>query len=583
MYDTNKFFCSRRWRSGVLVCIAVFSLVPTVGAQATTIAESQPMPEEVVERLNDLYDAIGARRTDIDRLEGLLASSEGRPEQGIYRFRLDRAWIGLLEDGDRFVQAVVDAQGANYALDEYIGLAVRVLGTHSNVATVAWRRMRGAIRVPEPGMSVAEQAAGYARLFDLQRMTDRIFDTYLAGLGLAEELGVDMADDIESIEDVLVQRALNVSVFLELSVDDVEGLKAGVAALPDDAELKAKLSIAETRVKEAAAALQRVVQQMESLGLDTADYREQILTATGAATADVFDIAVIGRLLSRWGRSMRDLVIDNGPNFILQTLLFLLIVFLFRKVANVVERLVRRALGASKVQLSLLLQRMITSTAGNAVFIVGILIGLSQLGISLGPLLAGLGIAGFVIGFALQDSLSNFASGMMILFYRPFDVGDVVEVGGVFGKVSAMSLVNTTVLTLDNQTIVMPNNMIWGGVIKNLNEQRHRRVDLTFGVSYSDDIPKVEKILHEIIDAHDKVLAEPEPTIRLHELGDSSVNFVVRPWVESEDYWNVYWDVMREVKMRFDAEGISIPFPQRDVHVYTDGVQTIPPPTDAVA
>jgi len=575
MNDTNKFFCSRRWRSGVLAYIAVFSLVPTVGAQETTIAESQPMPEEVVERLNDLYDAIDARRTGIDKLESLLANSEGRPEQEIYRFRLDRAWIDLLEDGDRFVQAVVDAQGAGFALGEFRGLAGRLLDTQADVAGVAWRRMQDNLRVPEPEMTVAEQAAGYARLYDLQRLTDRVFNTYLSDLGLAEELGVDMTADIESIKNVLAERALNVSVFLEISVDDVDGLEAGVAALPGDAELKGKLSIAKDRVKAAAAALQRVVQQMESLGLDTADYREQILTATGAATADVFDVAVIGRLLSRWGLSMRDYVIDNGPNFILQALLFLLIVYVFRKVANVVERLVKRALGASKVQLSLLLQRMITSTVGNVVFILGILIGLSQLGISLGPLLAGLGIAGFVIGFALQDSLSNFASGMMILVYRPFDVGDVVEVAGVFGKVSAMSLVNTTVLTLDNQTIVMPNNLIWGGVIKNLNEQRHRRVDLTFGVSYSDDIPKVEKILTEIIAAHDKVLPEPEPTIRLHELGDSSVNFIVRPWVESEDYWDVYWDVMREVKMRFDAEGISIPFPQRDVRVYTESVQSM--------
>ncbi len=203
------------------------------------------------------------------------------------------------------------------------------------------------------------------------------------------------------------------------------------------------------------------------------------------------------------------------------------------------------------------------------VLILGVLIALAQVGISLGPLLAGLGIAGFVIGFALQDTLSNFASGMMILFYRPFDVGDVVEAGGVFGKVSAMSLVNTTFLTFDNQTIVVPNNMIWGGVIKNLNEQKHRRVDLVFGVSYADDIPKVEKILNEIIDAHDKVLDDPEPVVKLHELADSSVNFVVRPWVETDDYWDVYWDVTREVKMRFDAEGISIPFPQRDVHLIT--------------
>ena len=211
----------------------------------------------------------------------------------------------------------------------------------------------------------------------------------------------------------------------------------------------------------------------------------------------------------------------------------------------------------------------------------GILIGLSQLGISLGPLLAGLGIAGFVIGFALQDTLSNFASGMMILFYRPFDVGDVVEVGGVFGTVSHMSLVNTTILTLDNQTLVVPNNKIWGDVIKNLNSQRQRRVDMMFGISYGDDIPQTEQVLHDIVTSHEKVLRDPEPMIHLHELGDSSVNFIVRPWVKSEDYWTVYWDITREVKIRFDAEGISIPFPQRDVHFYNEAALAPAPEKEA--
>jgi len=212
---------------------------------------------------------------------------------------------------------------------------------------------------------------------------------------------------------------------------------------------------------------------------------------------------------------------------------------------------------------------MIISVASNLVLILGVLIALSQIGISLGPLLAGLGIAGFVIGFALQDTLSNFASGLMILFYRPFDVGDVVEAGGVFGKVNNMSLVNTTFLTFDNQTIILPNNLVWSAVIKNVTAQKQRRVDLVFGVSYTDDIPTVERILQEVIDAHEKILDDPEPMIKLHELGDSSVNFVVRPWVESDDYWDVYWDLMRTVKIRFDEEGISIPFPQRDVHLFS--------------
>jgi small conductance mechanosensitive channel len=133
-----------------------------------------------------------------------------------------------------------------------------------------------------------------------------------------------------------------------------------------------------------------------------------------------------------------------------------------------------------------------------------------------------------------------------------------------------MSMVSTSVLTIDNQKLVVPNSKIWGDVIKNVTDQRLRRVDMTFGISYTDDIPHAEQVLMEILDSCEKVLADPEPMVRLHTLNDSSVDFVVRPWVRTEDYWDVYWAVTRAVKMRFDEEGISIPFPQRDVHIYEE-------------
>jgi small conductance mechanosensitive channel len=262
-----------------------------------------------------------------------------------------------------------------------------------------------------------------------------------------------------------------------------------------------------------------------------------------------------------------DLAAAKGPQLVFRLIIIVLILFVFSRLAGVVQNLTRKALSSSKVRLSALLSDMIVATARNLVVILGILIALSQVGISLGPLLAGLGIAGFIIGFALQDTLSNFASGMLILIYRPFDVGDFVQAGGVTGKVSHMSIVNTTFKTIDNQVQVVPNNLIWSGVITNVTAQRTRRIDLTFGVAYSDDIVKVEKILADIVSTHEAVLDDPEPMIKLHELGESSVNFVVRPWVKTEDYWDTYWDLMRTVKMRFDAEGITIPFPQHDVHV----------------
>jgi small conductance mechanosensitive channel len=157
----------------------------------------------------------------------------------------------------------------------------------------------------------------------------------------------------------------------------------------------------------------------------------------------------------------------------------------------------------------------------------------------------------------------------MILAYRPFDVGDLIDCsGGVYGKVSHMSLVSTTILTIDNQTKIVPNGKIWGDVITNVTAQTQRRVDLVFGISYSDDIRHAEEVMWSVIKEHPKVLSDPEPVIKLHELGDSSVNFVVRPWCARDDYWDVHWDVTREVKLRFDREGISIPFPQRDVHFH---------------
>ena len=202
------------------------------------------------------------------------------------------------------------------------------------------------------------------------------------------------------------------------------------------------------------------------------------------------------------------------------------------------------------------------------VMIVGAIMALAALEVSVGPLLAVVGAAGFVIAFALQDSLSNFASGLMILFFRPFDVGDVVDAGGVSGKVTAMNLVSTSIKTFDNKDMVVPNNKIWQDVITNATGVDTRRVDMEFGIGYDDDIDKAQAILEEIVAAHPKALKDPEPTIRMNTLADSSVNFICRPWAKTADYWDVYWDVTKAVKQRFDAEGVGIPFPQRDVHLY---------------
>jgi small conductance mechanosensitive channel len=380
-------------------------------------------------------------------------------------------------------------------------------------------------------------------------------------------LGLDAGDDRAWLAERLPNRAETLAGRLELAGDEQRRARARAEAKPDDLELQERLARAEKRVELVAESLTSTIGTMKKLGLDTADYQQLLIERTGRIGGGLLDLEVAGRLLRGAMEALTDWVAANAGEWLARLLAFAAILFVFRLFARFTGKIVERSINSSKLNLSQLLKKMFVNIASKGVMVIGILVALSQLGIQIGPMLAGLGIAGFILGFALQDTLSNFAAGMMILIYRPFDVDDVIEAGAVMGKVSAMSLVSTTVLTFDNQTLVVPNNKIWGDVIRNVTAQRVRRVDLVFGIGYESDIPHAEQVLQSIVKEHPKVLESPEPVIKLHNLGDSSVDFIVRPWARTEDYWQVYWDLTREVKMRFDREGISIPFPQRDVHL----------------
>jgi len=197
-----------------------------------------------------------------------------------------------------------------------------------------------------------------------------------------------------------------------------------------------------------------------------------------------------------------------------------------------------------------------------------LLTALDQLGIDTTSFLAILGAAGLAIGLALKDSLSNFASGVMIIMFRPFKIGDVVTAGGVTGKVIEIHLFNTEFTTPDNQKILVPNGAITAGAITNINAHDTRRIDLVVGIGYDDDIKKAKELLTSIVNENEKVLKDPAVTVAVSELADSSVNFVVRPWVNTADYWDVKFSLTEAIKTRFDEEGISIPYPQTDVHLY---------------
>jgi len=304
-----------------------------------------------------------------------------------------------------------------------------------------------------------------------------------------------------------------------------------------------------------------VLDAWEAKGGDPAELRLYADSLSGTKV-DIKDTSALMDAFNRWIKAEDGALMWLGK---IGACLAILIAFWF--VSGFVEKLVNKAMAKHKGS-SELLDRFVQKVIRRTILAIGALVALSTLGVQIGPVLALLGGGAFIIGFALQDTLSNFANGVMLLIYQPFDVGDAVEVGGISGSVDSVSLVNTTIRTWDNKVVLVPNKSVWGQTITNINAAGERRVDMVFGIGYGDDIDKAQAILEKIVSETEGVLEEPATTIKMHELADSSVNFVCRPWAKSADYWAVNWSVTKRVKEEFDAAGISIPFPQTDIHIH---------------
>ena len=254
--------------------------------------------------------------------------------------------------------------------------------------------------------------------------------------------------------------------------------------------------------------------------------------------------------------------VDLGINLVTAIVIF----FVGKWVVNLVVNGLMKAM--QKGELDITLRRFIGNLARILLMLFVIIAAINQLGVQTASLIALLGAAGLAVGLALQGSLSNFAAGVLIVLFRPYKVGDWIEGGGISGAVEEVQILTTVLKTGDNKRIIVPNSQIMGTTITNYSANETRRVDLVVGVSYSDDLDKVRKELQDLVDADERILKDPAVTIAVSELADSSVNFVLRPWVKTADYWAVYFDLTERVKKRFDEVGISIPFPQRDVHIH---------------
>ncbi len=261
-----------------------------------------------------------------------------------------------------------------------------------------------------------------------------------------------------------------------------------------------------------------------------------------------------------------DTVVETVTSQGINVLAAIAILILGRIVAGWVRRLTARALRRGNVDETLI--PFASSLAYFTILAFTIIAVLGKFGVQTASFIAVLGAAGLAVGLALQGSLSNFAAGVMLLVFRPFKVDDLIDAGGTLGIVRSIGVFSTQVDTLDNIRVILPNSTIYGDKIANLSANEHRRVDMTFGVGYEDNLQVAKDTIERIVKAHPAVIAEPPPDVEVSELGDSSVNFAVRPWCKHEDYWTVYFDLHRQLKEGLEAAGCSIPFPQRDVHMH---------------
>jgi len=540
---------------------------PTGGSATAMLATP---PEELslriavasVEELDAMAtDAVGALRAVGGPLvEGVIATrrASAAGEAPDARALAEAGALTELRDGlasrSRTLLAALDSRG------------VDVAARRATVDAIA------AIETPSPAPAQADQperpadeAAAVASLIESVRADPPVHDRpepWTVPLGeLALELQPlrkeQVAERLESWLGIL-QREVRARIRMDIATSNRAETDAQKARL-------AELSGQQQRTIDAIVdRVALVAKTLEQRGGDASEARQYVADATGQKL-NLFDPAVLARQVrakvTNWLTSE-----TGGIAFGLGVVSFVVTLLVFWVVARLASGAVAAALTRSKRSTRLLRDFLVVGTR-RLILLIGIVVAASNAGVQTGPLLAAIGAAGLVIGLALQGTLSNFASGILILFFKPFDVGDVVNAGGVSGKIDKMSLFSTTISTFDNQAMYVPNNAIWNNVITNATGRPTRRVDLTFGIGYADDAARACEVLSGLVAAHPKILKDPAPTIRVNELADSSVNIVVRPWCRTADYWDVYWDLHEQVKRTFDAEGINIPFPQRDMHL----------------
>jgi len=543
--------------------LALVILLALTGSVRVVLADDLPIVVEgrtileTIDRLSEEYAELKAQSQSIEEPDGkAVAELQARGRLVEWMRAVKSLVANVVEqreqglDESRFVR---EARKLLWTLD-------RRIPKFMEEVTAKNAELRGTL-----GDASRESVIGIeTRIRGNEEILDEAVRFYVSHIENMDRLELGSTRARANAAQALEHRAGNLAARLELAsqqLDEAEQLEASSAEGENTARK------AQENLDQVAASLWTVCDALDELGLPTAAHRRVLILATGELTTDVLDTEVVAELANAAFETSQLWLEQRGPVLIGRMARFFGVLAIFWVLGSATRRLTLYLVESSGEQMSRLAQRIVVETASRVVLVIGFFIALSQIGVNITALLAGLGIVGFIIGFALQDTLGNFASGAMILFYHPFDVGDVIEAAGVTGKVDHMNLVSTTILTFDNQTLIVPNSRIWGNVIRNTTALDRRRVDLSFPLALDVDVEAAEALFDAICRAHPAVLDEPEPAIRVQEITGAGVLFVVRPWVRTEDYWPTYWDLNREVHVQLAAAGIQIAAPHYKLDV----------------
>jgi small conductance mechanosensitive channel len=480
-----------------------------------------------------------------------------------------------------------EAPGDSLPADSLTGELRGYLVDHISVLDQAYARQVSGfdeLRHQRASASVEEIGPLEAEIADVWAWTDTIVVYQMSAITAAEQISVDVAREWEQLDELLEHRAEQQVGRLQIAVADRDRLEARVKTLrrtgaPESeiTDLQRNLSAVQSRIDAIATSLGVTNELLRGRGFDTVAYREILIRTTGEVTGDVLDPQVLLRLVGDLATDAWDWIRDNTATILARILIVVGFVILFRFLFRLgwwLARTLRLVRGS----------RLISDTLGRSLrpvaTLLGFMVGLSVIGVQTTTLLAGLGVAGVVVGFALQDSLSNLFAGISILAMRPYDVDDVVEAGGVLGRVREMGLWNTTIVTFDARRLLVPNKSIWTQIIENRSAEPMRRVEAIARIGYDDDLQKVVGVFYDMLKSDERVLDEPAPQVFASSLAESWIEVKLWPWVKNSDWWSLTADLPRLIRLRLDEEGIAIPYPRREI-VQSETVRGEGPKSDA--